>query len=156
MNTKKMQMLAIISLVLFSNCATKKRPTIETHRIDSTHQVVNMPISDKIFISIPEVRTVNKDCDSLAQDAVYRFASGLRGEKQSGANSYKYYWNGQDLVFDFKMGQTATKYRYKENKERVVVPEKYIPKHIQYLAWLGLIFILYVCFKIYRYAKINI
>ena len=153
MNTKKMQMLAIISLTLFSNCATKKRTTIETHRIDSTHQVVNMPISDRIFISIPEVRTVNKDCDSLAQDAVYRFASGLRGEKQSGANSYKYYWNGKDLVFDFKMGQTETKYHKQDQKERVVVPEKYVPKHIQYLALLGVIFILYICFKIYRYAN---
>jgi hypothetical protein len=51
------------------------------------------------------------------------------------------------------MGQTATKYRYKENKERVIVPEKYVPKHLQYLAWLGVIFILYICFKIYRYAK---
>ena len=146
----------LILLILLTSCATKKRTTIETHRIDSTHQIVNMPISDRIFISIPEVRTVNKDCDSLAQDAVVKFASGLKGEKQSGVNSYKYYWNGKDLVFDFKMGETQTKYRYKENKVRVVVPEKYIPKYIQYLAWLGVIFILYVCVKIYQRIKIKI
>ena len=150
-----MKKIAIL-LIFLTSCATKKRTTIETHRIDSTHQVINMPISDKIFISIPEVRTVNKDCDSLAQDAVYKFASGLRGEKQSGANSYKYYWNGKDLVFDFKMGETATKYRYKENKVKVVVPEKYIPKYIQYLSWLGVIFILYICVRIYKRIKIKI
>jgi hypothetical protein len=142
----------IILILLLASCSTKKQATLTTTKTDSTFREVNLPINDKIFISIPEIRTINKDCDSLAQDAVVRFASGLRGEKQSGNNSYKYYWNGSNLVFDFQMGQTETEYRDRVHTRFEIVPEKYTPKWIQYFAWLGFVFILYICFKIYRYA----
>jgi hypothetical protein len=57
-------------LILFGSCSTRK--TITSHEIKTSNklEVINQPINDKLFISIPEVRTINTDCDSLAQDAV--------------------------------------------------------------------------------------
>jgi hypothetical protein len=71
-------------IVFFTLIGCSTRKTITSHEIKTSNklEVINQPINDKLFISIPEVRTINTDCDSLAQDAVDKFASSIKSEKQ--------------------------------------------------------------------------
>ena len=138
-------------LFLFASCASRK--PIESHNIKTSNklEVINQPINDKLFISVPEVRTINKDCDSLAQDAVNKFASSIKSEKTSGSNSVKIGFDKEKNAIGIETNVGETKNTSETNTHTIVekIPVKYIPKYVQVFAWIGLFSVIFVAVRTY-------
>ena len=148
-----MKTLFYISLTfLLIGCASRK--PIETHEIKTSNklEVINQPINDKLFISVPEVRTINKDCDSLAQDAVNRFASSIKSEKTSGSNSVKIGFDKakKAVTIETNVGQTRNSEITEVEKIKEVVVVKECHKIIKIFAFIGLISVIFVAYKVFR------
>ena len=139
-------------LILFGSCCTRK--PIESHEIKTSNklEVINQPINDKLFISVPEVRTINKDCDSLAQDAVNRFASSIKSEKKSGSNSVKIGFDKEKnaISIEANVGETRNSEIVETEKIKEVVVVKECHKIIKIFAFIGLISVIFATYKVFR------
>jgi hypothetical protein len=139
-------------LFLFGSCCTRK--TIQSHEIKTSNklEVVNQPINDKLFISVPEVRTIDTDCDSLAQDAVNRFASSIKSEKTSGSNSVKIGFDKEKkaIAIETNVGETKNTKIAEVEKIKEVVIVKECSKIVKVFAWIGLFSLIFVFYKVVR------
>ena len=137
---------------IFIGCCTRK--PIESHEIKTREklEVINQPINDKLFISVPEVRTINKDCDSLAQDAVNRFASSIKSEKTSGSNSVKIGFDKAKnaVTIETKVGETRNSEITEVEKIKEVVVVKECHKIIKIFAFIGLLSVIFASYKVFR------
>lgn len=144
-------LIYILLTFLLIGCASRK--PIETHEIKTREklEVINQRINDKLFISVPEVRTINKDCDSLAQDAVNRFASSIKSEKTSGSNSVKIGFDKEKnaISIEANVGETKNKSETKIQIIKQKIPVKYVPKYVQVFAWIGLFSVIFVAVRTY-------
>ena len=138
-------------LILFGSCCTRKPITSHEIKTSNKLEVINQPINDKLFISIPEVRTINKDCDSLAQDAVNKFASSIKSEKTSGSNSVKIGFDKEKnaISIEANVGETKNKSETKTQIIKQKIQVKYIPKYVQVFAWIGLFSVIFVAVRTY-------
>ena len=148
----KTLLTTVLFLFLFVSCCTRK--PITSHEINTREklEVINQPINDKLFISVPEVRTINKDCDSLAQDAVNRFASSIKSEKTSGSNSVKIGFDKAKnaVKIETKVGETRNSEIVEVEKINEVVVVKECSKILKIFAFIGLISVIFVAYKVFR------
>ena len=148
----KTLLTTVLFLFLFGSCCTRK--PIQSHEIKTSNklEVINQPINDKLFISVPEVRTINKDCDSLAQDAVNRFASSIKSEKTSGSNSVKIGFDKAKnaVTIETKVGETKNTSEKETQLTKEVVIVKECHKIIKIFAFIGLISVIFAFYKVFR------
>ena len=148
----KTLLTTVLFLFLFVSCCTRKPITSHEIKTSNKLEVINQPINDKLFISVPEVRTINKDCDSLAQDAVNRFASSIKSEKTSGSNSVKIGFDKEKnaIAIEANVGETKSTEIVEVEKIKEVVVVKECHKIIKIFAWIGLFSVIFVAYKIFR------
>jgi hypothetical protein len=141
-------------IVFFTLIGCSTRKTIQSHEIKTSNklEVINQPINDKLFISIPEVRTINTDCDSLAQDAVDKFASSIKSEKTSGNNSVKIGFDKEKKAIAIETNVGETKNTEIVEVERIVevVIVKECSKIVKIFALIGLFSVMFVIYKVVR------
>ena len=144
--------ITVLLLILFGSCSTRK--PISSHEIKTSNklEVINQPINDKLFISIPEVRTINTDCDSLAQDAVNKFASSIKSEKTSGNNSVKIGFDKEKkaIAIETNVGETKNTEIVEVEKIKEVVIVKECSKIVKIFAWIGFFSLIFVIYKVVR------
>ena len=139
-------------LLLLASCSSRKPITSHEIKTSNKLEVINQPINDKLFISVPEVRTINKDCDSLAQDAVFKFASSIKSEKTSGSNSVKIGFDKEKnaVKIETKVGETKNTSETETQLIKEVVIVKECHKIIKIFAFIGLISVIFASYKVFR------
>jgi len=163
-----------ILLFLSSSCKSVKTPLSETktelkndslvQKIEVREQVeISKPIYDTIYKTIPVIVTGNSNCDSVCNSRMNEILEQLNFYKKSGENEYKIWYNKNKRLLEInaklqqqintKKDSTNTIKKIKEviKENKVIVPQKYIPKWIQILAGFGVAFIL---FLVWRFSKI--
>lgn len=145
-------LIYIILTFLFIGCCTRKPITSHEIKTSNKLEVINQPINDKLFIAVPEVRTINKDCDSLAQDAVNRFASSIKSEKTSGSNSVKIGFDKEKnaVTIETNVGETKNTSETETQSIKEVVVVKECHKIIKIFAFIGLISVIFASYKVFR------
>ena len=176
----------LVALTTLTSCkakALKNKHTIEkttetNHDIKTKIEIVkdtstkietNKAVLDSIFIAVSDVKTSNKDCDSLVNVEVRKALKRLETKKKSGQNEYGVFYDElkNKLIFYVTIGETqnttiaknktedksteknkATFEKKSENKV-TEIPVKYIPKWVQVLAFIGFLFVAYIIVKIY-------
>lgn len=142
---------------------------IEIVKDTSTKIETNKAVLDSVFIAVSDVKTSNKDCDSLVNVEVRKALKRLETKKKSGLNEYGVFYDelNNKLIFYVTIGETqnttiaknktenksteknkATFEKKSENKV-TEIPVKYIPKWVQVFAFIGFLFVAYIIVKIY-------
>lgn len=160
-------LLAIALSYLVWGCASKPIENTKTKEIVSYTRkdsvkitVINGAINDTLKLNIATVKTVKPECDSVAQLELERTLKLLNSYKSSGENKQGVYYDAlkKQLVMWQKLAQTknentATSYKYiyiKADKEIKKIPVKYIPWWVKSLAFIGLLTLIYITYRISR------
>lgn len=164
---KNLIILFTVGLFLLASCGKKaieSTHTIEritTHKRDSVvNREISKAISDSLFVAIGNIKTSKPECDSITNAKIQELLRQISSMKKSGNNELGFYYDeiNKKLVAYGKVGQSIDekikilndlldKTTDKEIKE---IPVEYIPKWVQYLAWLGCAFIVLAAIKIYK------
>lgn len=181
----------LIALTTLTSCKAKAlkntqtiEKTTETNQDSKTKIVIvkdtstkietNKAVLDSVFIAVSDIKTSNKDCDSLVNVEVRKALKKLETNKKSGQNEYGIFYDElkNKLIFYVKIGETqnttiaknktenktteknkATFEKKNENKV-TEIPVRYIPKWVQIFAFIGFLFVAYIIVKIYlKFSK---
>lgn len=163
---KKFILIILMSL-LFISCKigqttrhTEKQATEHT-KTDTLIISKIEKIKDTLFVQVPVVQTIDKNCDSLCQKELDKILSQLRSQKSSGGNKTGIYYDKlqkQIVLYNELQAQFDT---YKSNNQKVIetkeieinkeIPIPYIPKFIKFLAWCGGFSLLFIIVVIIRF-----
>lgn len=169
-NKKFLSSLAILlSIGLLTGCkssqpvATNSIENIKKEFIQSNKEketIKNQAINDSLKKPIPNITTSKPDCDSIANAKFKEYLKGLNFKKTSGNNSFGIYFDElkNELVAYANIAETQnqkitdleTKILEEKQKNQQVKPVKYIPEHIQKLAAIGVLALLYLLYRILK------
>lgn len=168
-NNKFLLIIILFSVgITVTGCAIKpvttstqnKESIINSSNIKEKETVRNLAIMDSIKFLIATVKTQKPECDSITNVKINELLAQINMQKTSGNNGFGFYYDQlkKQLVAYAKIGETLKEKNnntYNKNiilreKEKVEIPVKYIPKWVQYLAYLGCAFCVYGAFKIYK------
>ena len=102
---------------------------------------------DTIFVQVPSISTMNKECDSLCQKEVSKLLQIIRTHKTQGLQSQGIYYDNykNSLVIYQNVSPLQNIYRNRKQDlsnvkeiERIkTVKETYIPKFVKFLSCIG-------------------
>lgn len=165
-----------IIVVLFSvgimtvGCKARAIETTDIKEVKTTTEIAkdkevvkNLAIIDSLKMLIAKVKTSRPECDSITNAKIDELLSQINSQKTSGNNAFGVYYDKlkRELIAYAKIGETASdKTNIIYNKDKVFtqtvtknIPTKYIPKWVQYLAYLGAF--LLVCLVVWGILKIK-
>jgi hypothetical protein len=157
--------LLLSVLYWMTSCKAKQNTTetikteyINVHTSDTV--VINQKINDTIMIEVPMVQTIKPECDSICREAVRAALKKMATTKQSGDNSYGFYFdkNKDALVAFANLGATFNKAKTHEKTQKNSVSEtktKYVdvyPKWLLVLAAIGTFYLGRRLFRMYKFA----
>lgn len=174
---KIVAMLAVVFLiVLFCmvSCGTKpvakqivhtEEQKEETKATD-TLLVINNAILDSLFFHIPRIYTGKSECDSITNAKIQELLKQINTLKKSGNNElgFKYDSLNKVLIAFGKLQETVnSKVTNKETlttntvsvKEKEI-PVKYVPTFYKVLAALGLLFVVFITYRILKIFRPDI
>lgn len=147
----------------------KAKPIESNHTIETVSDqkkdsvkviVVNSAINDTLKIQVPEIRTSKPECDSVTKAELQYILSLLDSYKKSGDNESGIYYDKlkKQIVAWQKIAQTKNekiivkkeKVYIKGDKLIKYIPVKYIPVWVKILACLGVLFVLFLSWRIAR------
>ncbi|RKR11123.1 hypothetical protein C8C83_2821 [Flavobacterium sp. 90] len=170
---KEFLRILVILLISFSFgcallcCSSKKTiPTrtierIIEHKTDSVKTTeINRAILDSLIVKVAKVKTAKPECDSITQATLDQVLRQLNSYKKSGSNeaSVRYDEALKQIVVLLKQAETKSQITSvnKEDKEKekeiepIVIREKYIPKWVKILAFIGGLAIVFLAWRIGR------
>lgn len=170
---KEFLRILVILLISFSLavtllcCSSKKTDPARTiertveHRTDSVKTTeISQAILDSLIVKVAKVKTAKPECDSITQATIDQVLRQLNSYKKSGSNeaSVRYDEALRQIVVLIKQAQTksqiiATNKLEKEKEkevEPIIIREKYIPKWVKVLAFIGGLAILFLGWRIGR------
>lgn len=154
-NNKLQIIVLFIGLsVLATSCKSKPIiSTIDNEKSVSTEVVKekfvnnNLAIIDSLKILIATVKTSKPECDSITNAKIDDLLLQINSNKQSGDNSFGVYYDKlkKQIVAYSKIGATKSEITNdKSTKAEIIkqvtvtkIPVKYIPKWVQFLAFIG-------------------
>ncbi|MFK8297340.1 hypothetical protein ACI76O_05350 [Capnocytophaga cynodegmi] len=130
---------------------------------DTIYIVKNQKITDTILVSVPKVKTIKPECDSLINSELQNQLKRLQTKKKSGSNEYGFYYDAYKnvLVAYAQLDSTFTEYKSKHTDKQstksetktIYKTEKYVPFWVKILAWIGGISVTYFGIKNYRIIR---
>lgn len=164
-------------------CGSCGRKPIESKETINTKSVSNnnvyfknelqksLAINDTFSYGLPYIFTGAQkvqDCDSLCNQKIKEALSNVNTSKQSGNNSYKIYYDKfkNQIVITTKLEETVNQQKdslvskdkqieiLKANK--TTIPEPYIPTPVKWLSFFGILFIIYILYRITSFFKLKI
>ena len=142
--------LLLAFLVLGCKSVTQTDKNYEKTQLISTDSVFvehYYDFHDTIFVQVPSISTMNKECDSLCQKEVSKLLQIIRTHKTQGLQSQGIYYDNykNSLVIYQNVSPLQNIYRDKKQdlsniKETVhikIVKETYIPKFVKFLSCIG-------------------
>ena len=138
--------------------------TIETvldQKKDSLKVIVlNGAINDTLKIQVPDIKTAKPECDSVAKAELERILKLLNSSKKSGDNESGIYYDSliNQIIAWQKIAQTKNESTVTNKKTLYIkgdklikyIPVKYIPFWVKILTCLGVLFVLFLCWRIAR------
>jgi len=128
MNTHKIIILLLLALV---SCKTHQPHTSHTSH-DTLIITRTLPIHDTLYIPIAPPHTGNNQCDTLCQQQLQQLLARLQQ-----LNTYKSH-NQQIHTSLYKMQ-----------------PVPYVPTWIKILAGIGILVVIYICYRISRFFTLK-
>jgi hypothetical protein len=131
------------------------------HRSDSVKVTeVNKAIIDSLIVRVSKVRTAKPECDSITQVALNQALRQLNSYKKSGNNEASVHYDEKlkQIVVLLKQAETknqiTTTSKVEKEKEKevkpIVITEKYIPKWVKILAFIGGLTVLFLGWRFGR------
>lgn len=141
----------IIITLLLCACRSKKQTTQEQHTItivqhDTLVVERTPPLTDTLYITVPQIRTIQPQCDSICNHEIKKLLQRLNTTKKAGNNQYGIYYDAyrNQLVLYQHLAQQLNTYRnriaqLKEQKSQVKVIQKpYYPRWLLITAITGI------------------
>lgn len=170
---KEFLRILVILLISFSFvctlfcCSSKKTiPTrtierIIEHKTDSVKTTeINRAILDSLIVKVAKVKTAKPECDSITQATLDQVLRQLNSYKKSGNNqaSVRYDEALKQIVVLLKQAETKSQITSVNSQEKekekevepLVIREKYIPKWVKILAFIGGLAIVFLGWRIGR------
>ncbi|ATA94639.1 hypothetical protein CGC54_10010 [Capnocytophaga canimorsus] len=156
-------LLLAVWIIGLSSCKSTQQTTQTTEKQfvtinDTIYIVKNQKITDTIFVSVPKVKTIKPECDSLINSELQNQLKRLQTKKKSGNNEYGFYYDAYKnvLVAYAQLDSTFTEYKSKHTDNQstktetktIYKTEKYVPFWVEILAWIGALSLAYFGFKI--------
>ena len=142
--------LLLAFLVLGCKSVTQTDKNYEKTQLISTDSVFvehYYDFHDTIFVQVPSISTMNKECDSLCQKEVSKLLQIIRTHKTQGLQSQGIYYDNykNSLVIYQNVSPLQNIYRdkkqdlsnIKETEHIKIVKETYIPKFVKFLSCIG-------------------
>ena len=142
--------LLLAFLVLGCKSVTQTDKNYEKTQLISTDSVFvehYYDFHDTIFVQVPSISTMNKECDSLCQKEVSKLLQIIKTHKEQGSQSQGIYYDHykNSLVIYQNVSPLQNIYRNRKQdlsnvKETVhikIVKETYIPKFVKFLSYIG-------------------
>lgn len=142
--------LLLAFLVLGCKSVTQTDKNYEKTQLISTDSVFvehYYDFHDTIFVQVPSISTMNKECDSLCQKEVSKLLQIIRTHKTQGLQSQGIYYDNykNSLVIYQNIPPLQNIYRdkeqdlsnIKETEHIKIVKETYIPKFVKFLSCIG-------------------
>ena len=142
--------LLLAFLVLGCKSVTQTDKNYEKTQLISTDSVFvehYYDFHDTIFVKVPSISTMNKECDSLCQKEVSKLLQIIRTHKTQGLQSQGIYYDNykNSLVIYQNVSPLQNIYRNRKQDlsnvkeiERIkIVKETYIPKFVKFLSCIG-------------------
>lgn len=155
-----------LGCILFCCSSKKTNPThtierIVEHKTDSIKTTeINRAILDSLIVKVTKVKTAKPECDSITQATLDQVLRQLNSYKKSGSNeaSVRYDETLKQIVVLLKQAETKSQItsvnKLEKEKEKevepIVIREKYIPKWVKILAFMGGLAILFLGWRIGR------
>lgn len=142
--------IIIITTLLLCACRSKN---LTTSISTSTHQQIDtlvvertLPLTDTLYITVPQIRTIQPQCDSICNHEIKQLLQRLNTTKKAGNNQYGIYYDAyhNQLVLYQHLAQQLNTYRnriaqLKEQKSQVKVIQKpYYPRWLLITAIAGI------------------
>ncbi|MFJ1491542.1 hypothetical protein [Capnocytophaga canis] len=163
-------LLLAVWIIGLSSCKSTKQTLQKTEKQivtinDTIYIVKNQRVTDTIFMSVPKVKTIKPECDSLINSELQNQLKRLQTKKKSGNNEYGFYYDEykKTLTAYATLDSTFTKYKSNHTDKQstytetitIYKTEKYIPFGVKILAWIGAISLIYIGFKIKKWTINN-
>ena len=142
--------LLLAFLVLGCKSVTQTDKNYEKTQLISTDSVFvehYYDFHDTIFVQVPSITTMNKECDSLCQKEVSKLLQIIKTHKAQGSQSQGIYYDHykNSLVIYQNVSPLQNIYRNRKEDlsnvkeiERIkIVKETYIPKFVKFLSCIG-------------------
>lgn len=142
--------LLLAFLVLGCKSVTQTDKNYEKTQLISTDSVFvehYYDFHDTIFVQVPSISTMNKECDSLCQKEVSKLLQIIRTHKTQGLQSQGIYYDNYKNNLVIYQNVSPLQNIYKNRKqdlsnvkeiERIkIVKETYIPKFVKFLSCIG-------------------
>jgi len=142
--------LLLAFLVLGCKSVTQTDKNYEKTQLISTDSVFvdhYYDFHDTIFVQVPSITTMNKECDSLCQKEVSKLLQIIKTHKSQGSQSQGIYYDHykNSLVIYQNVSPLQNIYRNRKQDlsnvkeiERIkIVKETYIPKFVKFLSCIG-------------------
>jgi hypothetical protein len=142
--------LLLAFLVLGCKSVTQTDKNYEKTQLISTDSVFvdhYYDFHDTIFVQVPSITTMNKECDSLCQKEVSKLLQIIKTHKAQGSQSQGIYYDHykNSLVIYQNVSPLQNIYRNRKQDlsnvkeiERIkIVKETYIPKFVKFLSCIG-------------------
>ncbi|MGQ2982127.1 hypothetical protein [Flavobacterium sp.] len=163
--------IILLCLTALVGCGRKPLPTKETAITDTTtHNTTvnsqvnettdrNRAIFDQLIATLGQIRTGDKNCDTICQEAMDNYLSQLNHVKQSGTNNYQllYDKNQKQLKLIVELGETIDHLKAEKHdsivyldrlKTKTITETKYkVTDFWRYSAYLGWAFAAFLVFK---------
>ena len=165
MNTHKIIITILLPLALVS-CKTHQPHTPHySHSSHSSHDTLiithTLPIHDTLYIPIAPPHTGNNQCDTLCQQQLQQLLERLNTTKHSGQNNYGIYYDKyrQQLILYQNLQQQLN--TYKSHNQQIhtslykMQPVPYVPTWIKILAGIGILVVIYICYRISRFFTLK-
>ena len=142
--------LLLAFLVLGCKSVTQTDKNYEKTQLISTDSIFvehYYDFHDTIFVQVPSISTMNKECDSLCQKEVSKLLQIIKTHKSQGSQSQGIYYDHykNSLVIYQNVSPLQNIYRNRKQDlsnvkeiERIkIVKETYIPKFVKFLSCIG-------------------
>lgn len=156
---KAVAALILLLPLFFVGCKLPKQATQEQHTItvvqhDTLVVERTLPLTDTLYINVPQIRTIQPQCDSICNHEIKQLLQRLNTTKKAGNNQYGVYYDAyrNQLVLYQHLAQQLNTYRnriaqLKEQKSQVKVIQKpYYPRWLLITAIAGIVTTIIVLF----------
>ena len=131
----------LVFLVLGCKSVTQTDKNYEKTQLISTDSVFvehYYDFHDTIFVQVPSITTMNKECDSLCQKEVSKLLQIIKTHKSQGSQSQGIYYDHYKNSLVIYQNVSPLQNIYRNRKEDLSnVKETYIPKFVKFLSCIG-------------------
>ena len=148
-------LIILLCSMFIIGCRTYKAEKQSTDTVQKTTDTIwidrTLPVHDTLYIPITPPHTGNNQCDTLCQQQLQQLLARLNTTKHSGQNNYGIY-------YDKYRQQLNT---YKSHNQQIqtslykMQPVLYVPTWIKILAGIGILVVIYICYRISRFFTLK-